>query len=206
MSLFEAHGNTEIEGVTCLNACYGGTEALFSTLSWMESSAWDGRLGLVVTTDIAVYEKGPARPTGGAGAVAMLISPDAIFVVNPIRSTHMKNSYDFFKPNPASEYPTVIGRDSIQFFLGALETNYSRLKQKMPGFSIEEVAGACFHTPFCKMVEKSIERIVQQDLYAFIHWSFSLFRRKREIHSCLLGEIGKQMRNTQQSSKGNQWN
>jgi len=46
-------------------------------------SAWDGRYALVVCGDIAVYEAGPARPTGGCGAVAMLIGPDAPLVLEP---------------------------------------------------------------------------------------------------------------------------
>lgn len=36
-----------------------------------------GRFALVVAADIAVYASGNARPTGGAGAVAMLIGPNA---------------------------------------------------------------------------------------------------------------------------------
>lgn len=36
-----------------------------------------GRFALVVTADIAVYASGNARPTGGAGAVAMLIGCNA---------------------------------------------------------------------------------------------------------------------------------
>lgn len=36
-----------------------------------------GRYALVVAGDIAVYATGSARPTGGAGAVAMLVGPDA---------------------------------------------------------------------------------------------------------------------------------
>lgn len=39
-----------------------------------------GRFALVVATDIAVYASGNARPTGGAGAVAMLIGPNAPIV------------------------------------------------------------------------------------------------------------------------------
>jgi len=34
----------------------------------------------VVSGDIAVYATGSARPTGGAGAVAMLIGPNAPLV------------------------------------------------------------------------------------------------------------------------------
>lgn len=40
-----------------------------------------GRYAVVVAGDIAVYAKGPARPTGGAGAVAMLIGPHAPLVL-----------------------------------------------------------------------------------------------------------------------------
>ncbi|KAK9839562.1 hypothetical protein WJX84_011987 [Apatococcus fuscideae] len=73
MTLFEGSGNTDVEGVDCLNACYGSTAALRNAVAWVESSGWDGRLAVVVASDIAVYPPGPARPTGGAGAVAMLI-------------------------------------------------------------------------------------------------------------------------------------
>lgn len=33
MRLF--NDNSNIEGVTTLNACYGGTNALFNTVAWM---------------------------------------------------------------------------------------------------------------------------------------------------------------------------
>ena len=36
-----------------------------------------GRYALVVAADIAVYASGNARPTGGAGAVALLVGPNA---------------------------------------------------------------------------------------------------------------------------------
>ncbi|CAH1415585.1 unnamed protein product [Lactuca virosa] len=56
MQIFEECGNTDIEGVDSTNACYGGTAALFN---------------------LQFMLRGAARPTGGAGAVAMLIGPDA---------------------------------------------------------------------------------------------------------------------------------
>ena len=56
-----------------MNACYGGTAALFNAVNWVESRAWDGRLALVVAADIAMYAEGPARPSGGCGAVALLV-------------------------------------------------------------------------------------------------------------------------------------
>ena len=62
-----------MQGVDSLNACYGGTAALFNAVNWVESRAWDGRLALVVAADIAMYAEGPARPSGGCGAVALLV-------------------------------------------------------------------------------------------------------------------------------------
>lgn len=47
MQLFEESGNSEVEGIDTTNACYGGTQALFNALAWIESSAWDGELALL---------------------------------------------------------------------------------------------------------------------------------------------------------------
>lgn len=41
-----------------------------------------GRYAMVVCGDIAVYARGNARPTGGAGAVAMLVGPEAPLVLD----------------------------------------------------------------------------------------------------------------------------
>ena len=71
MDFFAVHNNHDIEGVTTYNACYGGTQALFNSVAWIESSVWDGRFAIVVMSDIAVYSRGAARPTGGAGAIAL---------------------------------------------------------------------------------------------------------------------------------------
>ena len=44
MQLFVDSGNTNIEGLDTTNACFGGTQALFNSAAWIESSAWDGEL------------------------------------------------------------------------------------------------------------------------------------------------------------------
>jgi hydroxymethylglutaryl-CoA synthase len=131
MSLFRESGNHDIEGVSTFNACYGSTNAIFNTLNWIESSAWDGRYGIVISSDIAVYPKGNARLTGGAGAIAILIGPDAPIVVDPIRSTFIDNAYDFYKPNPRSEYPIVNGHHSTDVYLNALRQTYITLREKI---------------------------------------------------------------------------
>lgn len=53
------------------------TESIEDLLLMIISPLISGRYALVVCGDIAVYPNGSARPTGGAGAVAMLIGPEA---------------------------------------------------------------------------------------------------------------------------------
>ncbi|KAJ1526810.1 hypothetical protein ONE63_008380 [Megalurothrips usitatus] len=170
MQLFEEEGYTDIEGIDSKNACYGGTAALFNSLNWVESSAWDGRNAIVVAGDIAVYPKGPARPTGGAGAIAMLVGPNAPLVVDrKVRSSHMQHSYDFYKPNPLSEYPTVDGQLSIKCYLSALDKCYQRYCTKaekelgVKHMSLDQLDAFLFHSPFCKLVRKSLARLVLND-------------------------------------------
>lgn len=55
-----------------------------------------------------VYAEGPARPTGGAAAIAMLIGPDAPMAFeSKFSGSHMFHVYDFYKPDLASEYPVM---------------------------------------------------------------------------------------------------
>ena len=82
MQLFTASGNSDVEGIDSMNACYAGTHALFNSVDWIESSAFDGRYALVVAADIAEYAQGPARPTGGCGAVVLLLGPNAPLVLD----------------------------------------------------------------------------------------------------------------------------
>ncbi|XP_019172740.1 PREDICTED: hydroxymethylglutaryl-CoA synthase-like [Ipomoea nil] len=170
MQIFEKCGNTDIEGVDSTNACYGGTAALLNCVNWVESSSWDGRYGLVVCTDSAVYAEGPARPTGGAAAIAMLIGPDAPIVFeSKLRASHMAHVYDFYKPILDSEYPVVDGKLSQTCYLMALDSCYKNLCQKyetLEGkpFSVDEASYFVFHSPYNKLVQKSFARLIFNDV------------------------------------------
>lgn len=169
MQLFEPYNVTDIEGIDTTNACFGGTAALFNALSWVESSAWNGRYALVVAADIAVYAKGSARPTGGTGAVAMLIGPNAPLVFDRgIRGYFCKHAYDFYKPDLTSEYPVVDGKLSVQCYLEALDNCYQSYCQKVEKklektVDINSFDGILFHTPYCKLVQKSVGRLALND-------------------------------------------
>ncbi|XP_040565904.1 hydroxymethylglutaryl-CoA synthase 1 [Lepeophtheirus salmonis] len=170
MKLFEESGNSDVEGIDSTNACYGGTAAMFNCVAWIESSYWDGRLAIAVCADIAVYASGNARPTGGAGAVAMLIGPNAGLVFDrKLRATHVQHAYDFYKPDMSSEYPTVDGKLSIQCYLHSLDKCYNLYKAKarkkgdLKKVTLENFDAVLFHTPFCKLVQKSLARLAFND-------------------------------------------
>lgn len=163
MDLFP--GNTDIEGATVINACYGGTAALLNAFCWVESEGWDGRFAIVVAADIAAYARGPARPTCGAGAVAVLVGRDAPLAFNPReRATHAANVWDFFKPDHTVEYPTVDGALSQVCYYQALEDAYTRFADKVEAdFSCESPDYLVFHSPYNKLVQKSYARLFLLD-------------------------------------------
>lgn len=176
-------GNSNIEGIDTVNACYGGTNAVFNAINWVESSAWDGRDAIVVAGDIALYAKGAARPTGGAGAVAMLIGPNAPVVVEPgLRGTYMQHAYDFYKPDLTSEYPIVDGHFSLKCYTEAVDAcykAYNKREQTLKPLANGHANGAVsedstktpidrfdymsFHAPTCKLVSKSYARMLYND-------------------------------------------
>lgn len=181
--------NTNVEGVDTINACYGGTSAVLNTVNWVESSGWDGRDGIVVAGDIALYAKGNARPTGGAGVVAMLIGPDAPVVIDAgVRGTYMQHAYDFYKPDLTSEYPYVDGHYSLTCYTEALDGAYraynKREAQVTKGANghanghangvtegpaktaLDRFDYMCFHSPTCKLVQKSYARLLYHDYLA----------------------------------------
>lgn len=106
MKLFQ---NKNIEGVTNLNACYGGTAAIFNCISWGKSEG-KGKYSIVVMSDVAVYDDIRAIPTSGAGAIAILLGPDPYLELEISRFSHFDDAYDFYKPNLSKEYPIVDGK------------------------------------------------------------------------------------------------
>lgn len=171
MQLFEPDEVFDLEGIDTTNACYGGTAALFNAINWIESSSYDGRLALVVCGDIAVYADKAARPTGGAGAIAMLVGPNAPLVLDRgVRSSFMRHTYDFYKPDLTKESPVVDGKLSIQCYLSALDNCYRLYRQKYqrrspeaPAIDLDHFDAFVFHTPYCKLVQKSLARLSLND-------------------------------------------
>ncbi|CAG8952974.1 hypothetical protein HYFRA_00003164 [Hymenoscyphus fraxineus] len=179
--------NHSLEGADTVNACYGGTNALLNAINWVESRSWDGRDAIVVACDIAIYKDPAARPTGGAGCVAILVGPNAPIVAIPaLRGTYMTHAYDFYKPDMKSEYPLVDGHLSISCYISALDGCYKQLRESVARLETEEKLTErnpdavailkqkrkslidifdfmAFHTPNCKLVSKCYGRLLYND-------------------------------------------
>ncbi|KAI8252467.1 Hydroxymethylglutaryl-CoA synthase [Colletotrichum sp. SAR11_239] len=177
--LFEPAGNTSLEGIDTINACYGGTSALFNAVNWVESRSWDGRDAIVVASDIALYKEASSRPTGGAGCVAMLVGPDAVLSLDPaLKGTFMTHAYDFYKPDLKAEFPVVNGHESLRCYTSALDGCYNRLRERVEEANVKANGHGpktdthslldifdymAFHTPNCKLVSKSYGRLLYND-------------------------------------------
>lgn len=187
MSLFDTGTkgcSRDMEGATIVNACYGGTAALLNAVAWVKEQCLHAAANrtsnyrpyaIVVAADIAVYARGPARPTSGVGAVAMLVGPDAPIAMLPERATHASHVWDFFKPDHTVEYPVVNGAESQACYYRALDDVYMRLADQLSSHGPEGAEGNqavftvdapdyyCFHAPYNKLVQKSFARLYLLD-------------------------------------------
>lgn len=99
----------------------------------------------------------------------MLIGPNAPLVLDRgLRSSCMRHAYDFYKPDLRSEYPVVDGKLSIQCYLSALDTCYERYTEKAKKknketISLKSFDAMLFHSPYCKLVQKSFARLALVD-------------------------------------------
>ena len=92
-------------------------------------------------------------------------------LITGVRSSHSVHVYDFYKPDLESEYPRVDGKLSIQCYLSSLDKCFQRYRQKAgerngEKVSLESFDGLVFHSPFCKLVQKSLARLVLNDVLA----------------------------------------
>ena len=84
----------------------------------------------------------------------------------------MSHVYDFYKPNLASEYPVVEGKLSISCYLKAVDKCYNTFKERLKRVSLKDnidldyFDGLIFHSPFCKLVQKSVARLLFNEFLA----------------------------------------
>jgi hydroxymethylglutaryl-CoA synthase len=136
-------------------ACIGGVDALHNTLDWARAN--EDRVGIVVCTDYAKYEKfSGGEYTQGAGAVAMLVKTNPkLLVINDIWGISTKSEHDFFKPK-FSETPVFDGQFSNSCYQNRLRDAYFAFKKQAVAnnlceeneFLSEKWDNLIFHLPY----------------------------------------------------------
>ncbi len=94
---------------------------------------------------------------------------------------HISHAYDFYKPVLDSEYPIVDGKLSIKCYVTSLDACYELFKKKYKKkirndnnnndatvdpndeFNMTKANGFVFHSPYCKLVQKSFSRLLWND-------------------------------------------
>ena len=143
--------NTSVCGCDTTNACYGGTNALFNAMHWMESSFYDGRYAIVVCTDAATYKDLSLAPLAGAASCAILLGPDPVLSFRADLVRHrFGNTADFCKPRTSYPYPIVNGRLSISIYNSFFSEMYKSLGKPETFYN-----HAVFHTPYPRLPEKN---------------------------------------------------
>lgn len=89
-----------------------------------------------------------------------------------LRASHSSHVYDFYKPDLESEYPRVDGKLSIQCYLSALDKCYQgfinkALVKNSERVTLESFDAVVFHSPYCKLVQKSLARLLLNDVINF---------------------------------------
>ena len=84
-----------------------------------------------------------------------------VILTSGLRGIHMEHAYDFYKPNLSSEFPVVDGKLSIQCYLTALDKCYQLYSEKAGRgqFTLADGDYFVFHSPFTKLVQKSLARL-----------------------------------------------
>ncbi|NQX10303.1 hydroxymethylglutaryl-CoA synthase [Microbacteriaceae bacterium VKM Ac-2855] len=140
-------------------ACYSATAALQFAVALVARRPGDRVL--VIASDVARYElDGPAEPTQGAGAIAMLVSADpAILEIEPATGISTRDVMDFWRPNHRRT-AIVDGKLSIVAYQNAVESAWRDFVAQ-GGASFDDVAYFCYHQPFTRMAVKAHKHLAK---------------------------------------------
>ena len=170
-AMFNEHGVYDIIGGDNTFACNAGMNALMHVASWMGSPLWNGKLGLVVTTDFSHTATAIRYPYdrvwNGAAACAAVIAPHAALTIDTYES---RTCHNFTSIRPASaapyrSYPDAGGAESFErFYERELGHSIQSWKQK---HRVSRIADAfdyfAIHDITPSRVRKSFTTVMEAD-------------------------------------------
>lgn len=156
------------------HACLGGVYALKAAARYLAVDGAD-QVAVVVCADVAEYDRDSSgEPTQGAGAVAMLIEPEARLLTVDLAHTGSSSAYrglDFRKPmarfagsDPGAfaqlrDHPVFNGKYSTTCYLDAVLSacrDYFATLPGRPARALENMAAIFLHRPYQRMAETGL--------------------------------------------------
>jgi len=154
-------------------ACIGTTFALESLSYWVAAEE-EGKVGIVIASDVAKYPLASAGEyTQGAGSIALLVKKNPrLLALEQIYGSFTRDENDFFRPMGCTT-AVVNGKHSNQCYLDAMRGAFDSfaVKAKRRG-AIAPGTGECvtdfvdhllFHIPYPRMVEYASAAIFRHD-------------------------------------------
>ncbi len=157
------------------HACLGGVYALKAAVRYLATDG-DDRVAIVVCADIAEYERATSgEPTQGAGAVAMLVEPQARLLRVDLGLSGSASAYrgaDFRKPfvrfmgqtpghlGQPRDFPVFNGKYSTTCYvdevLAAAQSLFERLSGRRPSEFLRGMRATFLHRPYQRMAETGL--------------------------------------------------
>ncbi len=156
------------------NACYSGVAGLQTAVNFILSGVSPGAKALVIATDISRFmiEKGGnaltmdwsfAEPSGGAGAVAMLVSdtPHVFQIDVGANGYYGYEVMDTCRPSPDSEAGD--SDLSLLSYLDCCENTFLEYRKRVEGADYAKSFGyLAFHTPFGGMIKGAHRNLMRK--------------------------------------------
>ena len=160
IALKRTHSSFQVQ-----HACAGGTIALLSVASLLQTGGRTDENGVVVCSDIARYEvPSSAEFTQGAGAAAMLVEHNPALIELDLASVGYSSADvdDFFRPL-GSVTAKVKGQYSMKCYNEATEEAFldhcSRLGTN-PAAELASCDYFVFHVPFARMAYTAVRHLI----------------------------------------------
>jgi len=170
----------ECSTVEFKSACIGTTHALENLFYW-SSIDQDGRMGVVVASDIARYQlRSSGEYTQGAGSVSLLIKKNPrLIALEGTFGVFTSDENDFFRPL-GQQTAVVNGKHSNDCYLNAMENAFTAyvkksVKRRIINLAEDEcatdhISHLLFHIPYPRMVEYAAAAIFRREWRHLPRW------------------------------------
>lgn len=155
------------------NACYSGVAGLQMAINFILSQASPGAKALVIATDISRFmmeaggegltmERSFTEPSGGAGAVAMLVSETPLVFQADIGANGYYGYEVMDTCRPSADSEAGDADLSLLSYLDCCENAFREYQQRVAGVDYVESFGyLAFHTPFGGMVKGAHRKLMR---------------------------------------------